>query len=250
MLTAEDFKQAKILIAIPHSNDMVPIDFCKSLMALEKSDHTKVMWLGHTITSAARNILAQYAIRNRFDYVFFLDADMSLPKEAMKLLFMHDLDIVSGMYMYRRGNDAYIGHFWDEEKDMFMAVPRFDTTRKLNRIEAHGCGCLLIKTSVFGQLPKPWFYYNDGDPVNREYVEQASCDDANAIDNDDDSGITMDMYLNSGYNFGEDFNFFKKVREAGISVYVDTTILCGHISVYSKGPTQIIEHKPFEKIEI
>lgn len=247
-LLNKDFEDAKILIAIPHSGDMVPIDFCKSLMGLEKSKNTKIMWIGHTITSAARNILASYALKHGYEYVFYIDADMSLPKEALRLLWQHDLDIVCGMYMIRRGQETYIGHIWNEETERFNPVRFFDLSKTLNKIEAHGGGCLLIKSHVFDKISRPWFFYNDGCPENIEYVEQAATDDDSVIVESDDGTIELDMHLNSGYNMGEDFNFFKRVRDAKIEVYVDTTIRCGHISVYAKGSTEIAEYEEPEAI--
>ena len=62
---------------------------------------------------------------------------------------------------------------------------------KLLEVDAVGTGVMLIRSSVFKDIGKPYFYYEE--------------------------------------NRSEDIMFCQKCREKGIRIYVDTTIGCGHI---------------------
>jgi len=59
-----------------------------------------------------------------------------------------------------------------------------------------GLGCALVRTDVFGRIGKPWFSYED---------------------------------YGTGAYISEDYWFCRACREAGIKVFADTRVECGHV---------------------
>ena len=72
----------------------------------------------------------------------------------------------------------------------------------LRKVEVVGAGCLLIKSDVFKKIKPPYFKFLKDDPAT-----------------EDGGSISADNF------------FCRKLKDAGIEVYVDTRICCGHIYV-------------------
>jgi hypothetical protein len=70
-------------------------------------------------------------------------------------------------------------------------------SKELFECRAVGTGIMLIKTSIFLKIPRPWFKMRTAR-----------------------TGMTLE---------GEDWYFCKKARKAGFSVWCDPTLECGHI---------------------
>lgn len=140
-----------------------------------------------------RSILSQAAIQRGCDYLFFVDSDVILPKDALKRLISHDKDIVTGVYRIKTlGSKETTILMRNAETDKYRKCG-IDEIRGKGLIETDACGfgCVLIKTSVFKDIPEPWF-----------------------------------VYL---LHYGEDVFFCRKAINAGYKVYADTNVLCGHI---------------------
>lgn len=71
-----------------------------------------------------------------------------------------------------------------------------DYPKGLIEVAGTGMACTLIKKEVFEKVPQPWF---------------------------------------TPGKLGEDLMFCKRVTEAGIPIYCDTTLLCGHVGSYVVG---------------
>jgi hypothetical protein len=65
-------------------------------------------------------------------------------------------------------------------------------------VDNTGCGCILYKTEVFENIEPPWFEFTETE---------------------------------DGRPMGEDITFCKKLKEAGYEIFVDTSIVIGHISL-------------------
>jgi len=96
-------------------------------------------------------------------------------------------------YMKGAGHPPVFG-FWDEERSLYR-VPMPFPYNKLLKVDIVGTGIVLIKREVFEKLEKPWF-----------------------------------QCYEKGKNAREDVYFCLRCRDAGIPVYIDTTIHTGHIA--------------------
>jgi cellulose synthase/poly-beta-1,6-N-acetylglucosamine synthase-like glycosyltransferase len=125
------------------------------------------------------------AIKQKADYVLFLDSDMRFPPNLLEYLMSHDKDIVACNYATRRLPVKTVA-FSDFAE--LKCVYSGDKTG-LEEVDAVGMGAMLIKTEIFKKLPLPWFSIS---------------------------------YLPSGNMYiGEDIYFCKLAQANGMKVYVD-----------------------------
>jgi hypothetical protein len=159
-----------------------------------------------TLIFDQRNALVDSVINERCDYLMFIDADMRFPKDALIRLLKHNKDIV-GVNATTRSepvkptakNIAY------EEDGSVSWLPVYSNVKKgIEKVDAIGCGVILIKNSVFKKMEKPYFYFEQ---------------------------------LPNGKLLGEDIYFCIKAKDAGIDTYVDhdLSLEIGHIGNYIYG---------------
>lgn len=144
-----------------------------------------------------RNIIAKYALDKQYDYVFCVDSDILLPKNALERLLEHNRDVVSGVYARKQPGQKIVEVFVRQGTKLLPVTLDVLQPPGLHRVNACGLGCALIKTDVFRKIPFPQFEYYFS--INPQSV------------------------------ISEDTDFCQKVYEAGKSVWVDSTVLCGHV---------------------
>ena len=199
----------KILIAIPTFENIMP-DTYKSVWDLDKAGHECLFEFVRGYDCAtARNRIAQLALDTNVDYVLMVDNDVVLPKDALVNLLDDVRDVQLGFYAHRTWKDDFAGKtsvckLGEKNYTMQFTV---DELRKLNKppfkvqIHGGGMGCALIKTEIFRRLSYPWY-----DWVN---------------------------YANAHRGMlSEDLFFCEKCRIAGIPIYTDTRVACGHMMRY------------------
>ncbi len=109
----------------------------------------------------ARNLVCMRAIEGGFDYVGFLDSDVTTPPDAFLRLMKHNLPIVSGMYCRRSPPHAVPvmmrGGQWVTELPKPGENPMIE-------VDVVGSGLLLIETDLLRRTPpqdpqrgKHWF---------------------------------------------------------------------------------------------
>lgn len=186
------------LIAIPHMGT-VPTQFMQCFCYLMTTFHEcgapHTMWIAYHWTHIARETAAKNCLDLGYEWLFFIDSDMTFPHDTLKRLLAHNLPIVSGLAFKRQ---------WPTRPTIYLADENMDEIRNLveweplQKIDAAGCACLLIRREVFEKIPQPWF------------------------------GL-------SEWGAAEDISFFARVKKAGIPVYADTTIPIGHVGQYEFG---------------
>lgn len=194
----------KILIAIPTAKYIEPQTF-KSIYDLQVPDGyetTFQYFFGYNIEQI-RNLIADWTIKG-FDYLFAVDSDITFQPDTLIKLLSHDKDIVTGIYRQRLPTETLEIYDKDLRNISYDAI-----TNKLFEIGGCGFGCVLVKADVFKKINYPQFKYHS------------------ALDHKD--------------TFSEDVDFCKKARESGSTIWVDKSIVCGHIGsttfeVYT-GPT-------------
>lgn len=175
---------------------------------MDKGDHevTFDFVRGYDCASA-RNNIAQMALDGGYDYVMMVDNDVTVPPDALVNLMEHGVDVVMGYYAHRSKTDGFTGKTNTCKLGEFnysmqytgdeLAAKR-DAGEYLVRIHGGGMGCVLINVRVFMQTKYPWY-----DWVN---------------------------YANARHSvLSEDLYFCEKCKHAGIHVYVDTRVACGHM---------------------
>lgn len=153
---------------------------------------------------AMRDSAVDFARREGFTHVLFLDADMIWPSDLLVRMLRHAADplaIVCGLYVMRGepySPVAMTGRFRDEgsQVDQFFHVLEYATD--IVEVDVVGMGCCLIPLAVLDAIgPRPWFEYKN-----------------------DDQGWPA---------VTEDVPFCLKAKDAGYHVYLDPTVQCGHI---------------------
>ena len=201
----------RILIAVPTYENIYPDTF-KSIYDLDKCGHECLFEFirGYDV-AFARNTIATRAIELDADYVFMVDNDVVLPKNALRHLTEDIKDVQLGVYA-RRTKDAEPGDdktviFHDHVDDWSEKY----TVSELNEfrdkgiykllVRGGGMGCALIKTDVFKQLRFPYFQW---------------------------------VHFMSGVqkHLSEDLFFCDQCRGYHIPIYTDTRVRCGHIIRY------------------
>jgi GT2 family glycosyltransferase len=150
-----------------------------------------------------RDSAADMAMKEGFSHVLFLDADMIWPTDLlMKMLRHHDKGIVGGLYVLKSSPFAPVA-LVGMEQSTGSVVERFafleQYTDDLAPVDVLGMGCTLVPLSVFSAIgSRPWFEYRE-----------------------DDAGWPR---------VTEDVAFCRKASAAGYSLWLDSTIKCGHVT--------------------
>ena len=124
-----------------------------------------------------------------------IDSDVSVPSNALDLMLEGSAEVVLGCYPRKNTNTGQSelfseGQDFGNENNISYSV--LDTVPARIDVKGGGMGCALIRTSVFRQIPFPWF----------RYVE-----------------------YENGDVLSEDLDFCTKIG----SIQADTRVRCGHI---------------------
>ena len=179
--------------------DQVPTPFCQSLALLQKTGECVLAMKSGSLIYTSRNALATMAIKDDFDYVFWLDSDMVFPPDTlqrmMKTLQENDLDILSGLYFRRVPPYSPVLFDKIEIDGLNCDYTEFDTIPEgLFEVGACGFGCVLMKTDVFFDVQSKF----------------------------------GNMFAPIG-NTGEDVAFCWRARQCGYKVICDPSVICGHV---------------------
>ena len=159
-------------------------------------------YVGGYDVACARNEMARGALAAKADYLWMVDSDMVVPDEALARLLSDGVPVATGWYVRgagdgdmtcaaKRGSTGFIASWRASE-----LVEKRTRGVELLEVKGNGLGCALVRTDVFERIARPWFRFTDhGD----------------------------------GTVLGEDYWFCQRCADAGIPVYVDLRVACGHI---------------------
>jgi FkbM family methyltransferase len=190
-------KNKKILIAIPTNKYIEPETFraIYNLDVPEGYDTEFQFFYGYQIDQI-RNLIAEWA--KHYDYLLSVDSDIVLPKDALKKMLAADKDVISGLYIQRIPGTQVVEIYQDNPTGGVNNIPyRVLENQGTVQVAACGFGAVLVKGEVFRKMAYPHFMYKS------------------AIKHSD--------------TISEDVYFCKKAREAGFTVWADTSIKCEHI---------------------
>lgn len=202
----------RILLAIPTNKYIEPETF-RSLWNLEVPDGYELefqYFYGYQIDQI-RNLIAHWAVA--YDYLFCVDSDIVVPKDALVKMLNANKDIISGLYIQRIPDKKIL--------EIYLQAPfgatnaNFDDVKDsgIFEIAACGMGCCLINSRVIRTMEYPHFVYKSA--------------------------------INHAHTFSEDIYFCFKARELGFTVWADSSIRCEHLGqttfalpTYSEPPVQ------------
>ncbi len=191
----------RVFIAIPTFETINPETF-KSIYDLDLTG----IWATFDFVKGydcakARNAIVKKALNSNVlpDYIFMVDSDIIVPKDALQNLTEDYPDAIFGVYPQKVKPSR--SEIFDLQYDGYMPVARWNiselkqTPADRIQISGSGFGCALIKTKIFLEYPYPWFNY-------------VSYDDGNFL--------------------SEDLYFCDKIKSRYIML-ADTRVLCKHI---------------------
>lgn len=168
----------------------------------------------------ARNLLVKRALDDGFDWIGFLDTDVSCQPDAFTRLLSHRKEFMAGLYRAKKedsqeGKVLWAAWLFDEPRNGYIPIADWEGDGVMN-VDIVASGLMLIHRSAFEKVGFPWFKWTR------------------------DTGIS-----GVGQGVSEDFNFCMKLRNVGISVSIDTTVraahICGEMKILPDGTIQLLE---------
>jgi hypothetical protein len=175
-------------------------------MAVKKNIDLNVYTSQGTLIFDQRNSLVHTAVVEKCDYILFIDADMRFPKTTLERLLAHNKDIIgvnaTTRMMPPKPTARNIQINEDGSVDWLEVLSNKE--KGIGKVDAIGCGVMLIKTSCLKNIPQPYFYFEQ---------------------------------LLKGKLLGEDIYFCIKAKDAGIDTWVDhdLSMEIGHVGSYTYG---------------
>jgi len=192
-----------LLIGFAASGRLVPPDMIVAMSMQHTPVHMSAGYLlvrGKPVEEA-RELLAETALEHGARFLWFVDDDTIPPPNACrKLIYELEQDplamVCGGIYTARCDPPSPVvfqglgmGSYWRWKKG------------EVFECSGMGAGCMMIKTEIFKQLPKPWFKFD-------------------IVESDD--------LKNPGHNISEDIYFCEAVRREGYKILAHGGVLCDH----------------------
>lgn len=193
----------KTLIAVP-CFDMIHTRFVKSFIELDKPEDTAYTFITNTMIYAARNVIAQNAVKEGFDRVMWFDSDMTFkPDTLIRLSADMDSgkDFVSGLYFKR-------------------SIPVNPVICETLERRVSPDGSVMASATSFVDYPKGQIFEIAGAGFG---CVMTSVDLLRALVDKYGAPFTPMMGL------GEDFSFCLRATCIGAKMYCDSRIKCGHL---------------------
>jgi GT2 family glycosyltransferase len=160
----------------------------------------------------ARELLVDLAIKNKCDYLFFLDSDVIPPENILDVLIGHNLPIVCGIYNSKTPGMPWGMWNFNKTANTFLALDKWK--KRLVQVDVTGCGCMLIKSDVILKMHEaypdlPLFMWTK----------------------DRSSKVTSKLNVPDERMRGvsEDFWFCLLAAKCGFPIVIDTDMKCSHI---------------------
>lgn len=144
----------------------------------------------------AQNFAVRKALDEGYDYIFFVEDDNVIPRNALVQLMSHKADIVGGFYYRKYYPLESAGMHYVDEEGRPGPIENFKIGDVIHNTLVLPMGCTLIKVDVFRNVEYPWYK-----EVNVEGRP----------------ALTSDTY------------FCEKARKAGYDVITDTGVQCLHV---------------------
>jgi len=243
----------KVCIGIPAYGTQPPdfwVPFTRLVGRLYQYDieFLDVLWWGSMRVDGNRNTIARSFLATEADWLFWIDADNVNPVASIRRLLDtagQQKKLVSGIYYSKQDPPetkpiVYV----DAGNGRYRNLTNWERGEILP-VEAAGMNCLLSHRSVFEDIDKNYvtmrltaggdIAIHRDDIVGDIFDNQSHPDDGKVID-----GVLRQRifppeqelnvpFFELRYQRTEDMNFFEKARRCGHTLWVDTSVECGHL---------------------
>jgi hypothetical protein len=188
-------QEAIVLIAMP-ARDRVPRQIFWSYVALFKPKHY-FMSNEHVPIDEARNQVVKEFLVNMPEatHLLFWDSDVIPPHDALVKLFKANVGVISGLYFQKYPPHRPHVYLLSEDKKHFVPCVTY-AKNKVVEVEGTGMGFCLIRKDVL---------------QNEAFLKRGK-------------------WFGFERGFGEDFDFALTLKETGIKWYLDTSVVCSHVT--------------------
>jgi hypothetical protein len=203
--------RANVIICMPTMSH-VPIETLESLMNVWQSAHdaklTSSRPLIHpcSFVDDARNRLLERVL-NLDDppatHIFWMDSDMVIPANTIPYFVERNLDVIAGLYFQRGAPHSAVAYYETEEGPYVIDRIAPIEIDRLYNVDAVGFGCVMINLNAYRTLMEKYegpVHVGTGRaprlPVQRQ---------------------------------SEDFYVCRRMREQGYNIYLDSSVMCGHV---------------------
>jgi len=207
----------RCIVLVPYTTHIEPS--CeRGLRELERSGLEVRRYPATAAVDRTRSEAATAALRDGFDELMWIDADISFQPADVDRLRSHDLPIVAGVYA-KKGQQGLAMHPLPETREIHLG-----DGGGLLPVRYIGAGFVLTQRRVYEDVQRtfslPATNVQFGVPAVPYFLPMVIADDAVA----------------GGYWYlSEDYAFCERARQAGHSVVADTTIRLGHVGRYIYG---------------
>lgn len=196
------------------------------------------------MTDENRNKISKGFMDSDADFLFMMDDDTVPPDGALARMLSLRREFVSGLYFLPKSPWHPIAYF--REKNGMYANYTGYPKGMLVEVDAVGLGCVLIHRSVFEKIEETHslFVRENGAmlPVPNRLVKNRKKTDVKEAyvkdgllhmpvrepDKDDDRNFP---FFALEHSRTEDLVFCEMAKEAGFSIWLDTTIVCEHVKM-------------------
>ena len=143
-----------------------------------------------------------------YDYIMWIDSDISFTPDHFFKLLLANKDIVSGLYKMQNNRVYVAAEKWDDEylkkhgTYEFMTPEIVSRKKELFKAAFVGFGWILFKKGVFESLEYPWFK-----PVWKEWNYNGT--------------VIKDIMM-------EDISLCYELNQKGYDIWVDPEVIVGH----------------------
>lgn len=186
----------KLGILLPCTWSHVHVQLLDSMLAMKQPPNTIFLRSGGYRLDEIRNNLVLAALNRKCTHILFIDSDHYFEPNTIYKLLSHNLDVV-GALCYERVPP------YDPVmlKGIINGYSRIKNFKKgdLVKVDATGCGCLLVNCNVFKKIQLPYFHFMDNPDPNIKF------------------------------KIGEDVYFCNLLKTFGYDIFVDTSVYTKHI---------------------
>lgn len=186
----------KIMIGIPLNRPVEYRVFESFLkMANLRGEHEYAFCMTqNSLVYDARESIAENFLKSECEALMFIDSDMTFHPQSVEYLARHNLPFVTAKAFKRVY--PYQPCFYSRIEIKEDGTPELESPVEYGEgllpIDGAGMACALIKREAFEAIEKPYFFPNG--------------------------------------KLGEDLSFCLKLKNAGVKMYLDTTIQFGHLA--------------------
>ena len=192
----------KVLIGTP-IKETLPVGYVQSLVNMitfdKENDFTLQLEYGALFD--ARDRICRRVIKEDFDYVLFIDSDMTFEPDLAQRLIARKKEVITGLYVDKHENHKpllfSILSPENEDQAAFAKRSGMDLTKDLIEIQGCGAGALLVTNNALRLLK-----------------------------------IHQHDWFKPFKGLGEDVSFCHRVNSIGLpdmKIYCDTTVRLGHL---------------------